>query len=175
MKRVKKARKRILSVVLTTTLLVGISGFPSRAAEIGGMEDVLDANEKVEVLEATVVEEIDLSSEVTPYTMLADCIITVGEESDGMHISISTGSVGTASVLGVKDVKIYKKNGRGNWELVAISSGGESKNCTMMGISIIYGNAVKGATYKITCIHYGNVDGYIEGENDSGAFVYDFK
>lgn len=175
MKKTKKARKRFLSLVLMMTLLVGASRFTTNAAEMDALGNVEEENVGIEVLKATVIEDLDLSSEASPYTMLADCIITVGEESDGMHIGISTGVVGTASVLGVKDVKIYKKNWRGNWELVAISSGGESQNRSTMGISIIYGNAVKGATYKITCIHYGNVDGYIEGENDSGAFVYDFN
>lgn len=92
-----------------------------------------------------------------------------------MHIDISTGVVGTASVLGVKDIKIWKKTWYGGWDLVATSSGGESYNRTLTGVSILYANAVKGATYKITCVHYGNVDGYIEGENDSGAFVFNFE
>ncbi|SOY27447.1 hypothetical protein AMURIS_00151 [Acetatifactor muris] len=165
--------KRLLSVAVMVTLLVSTSGFVSNAAETDRL--VSDVEKNVEVLEATVVEDIDLSSEMSPYTMLTECIISVTGDSQGMHIGISTGAVGKASVLGVKDVKIWKKTWYGGWDLVATSSGGESENRSIMGISILYANAVKGATYKITCVHYGNVDGYIEGENDSGAFVFNFE
>lgn len=175
MRKMKRAGQKILSVLTMTALLLGASGFTSMAAETDVPGSFSEGSGEVEMLEATVVVEDESSSGINPYTMLADCMISVGEESDGMHIGISTGTVGKASVLGVKDVKIWKKNSKGNWDLVAYSDGGESENRSTMGISIIYGNAVKGATYKITCVHYGNVDGYTEGANDSGEFVYDFK
>ena len=175
MRKVKKVCQRFLGALGTMGLSVEVFGFVSIAAETAVLENATESYPDVEVLEAVVMEDIDLSSGSNPYTMLADCIITVGEESDGMHISISTGSVGKASVLGIKDVKIWKKTWYGGWDLVATSKGGEAKDCSMMGISIVYANAVKGATYKITCVHYGNVDGYIEGTNDSGEFVYDFE
>lgn len=171
MRKAKKAGRKFLTMMTMVAVLVSACGFTSMAAEDG----VLESTEgEVEVLDAVLVEDMDLSSEVSPYTMLASCIISVGRESDGMHIEISTGSVGTASVLGVKDVKIWKKIGYNKWELVAVSSGGEASNCGTMGISIVYKNAVQGATYKITCVHYGNVDGYTDFANDSGAFVYNF-
>nr|WP_296487793.1 hypothetical protein [uncultured Acetatifactor sp.] len=175
MRKVKKVGQRFLSVLVTVLLSVEISGFISMAAETGALENSLEQYQEVAVLEAIVVEDMDVSSEIDPYTMLASCIISVGEESDGMHIGISTGTVGTASVLGVKDVKIWKKTWYGGWDLVATSKGGESYNRSNMGVSIVYPGAVKGATYKITCVHYGNVNGYTEGENDSGEFVYDFE
>lgn len=175
MRKVKKVGSRFLAVLATAVLSIGSSGFTSMAAEVDIMESAIEGHQDIKVLEATVIEDMDVSLEISPYTMLASCIISVGEESDGMHIGISTGTVGTASVLGVKDVKIWKKNKYGNWDLVAISSGGEAYNRSNMGVSIVYPDAVKGATYKITCVHYGNVNGYEEGENDSGAFVYDFK
>lgn len=173
MKKVVRKMKKIVSVLVMAVLLVEILGFTSMAA---GTEELETENEntEVEVLEATVVEEFDLSSGISPYTMLTDCTIGVRGASDGMHIDISTGSVGKASVLGVKDVKIYKKTWYGGWDYVAYSSGGESYNRTTMGINILYANAVKDATYKITCVHYGNVDGYIEGSHDSGEFVFTY-
>lgn len=174
MKRAVKKMQKILGVLVMTALLAETSGFTSVAAESVGLPEQLDENVVVEVLEATVVENFDWSFGINPYTMLADCIIGVSGASDGMHIDISTGTVGKASVLGVKDVKIYKKTWYGGWDYVAYSSGGESYNRTTMGINILYENAVKDATYKITCIHYGNVDGYTEGSNDSGAFVYTY-
>ncbi len=172
MGKMKRAVKKILGVLAMATLLAETSGFTSVAAESVGLSEQLGEN--VEVLEATVVEDFDWSSNINPYTMLTDCIIGVSGASDGMHIDISTGVVGTASVLGIKDVKIYKKTWYGGWDYVAYSSGGEAKNCGTMGINILYENAVKDATYKITCIHYGNVDGYTEGSHDSGAFVYTY-
>jgi len=175
MKKVKRIGQRFLVGLVSAVLLVGSNGFTSMATDSDIPNDVAEVPGLVEVLEATVVEDLELSSEINPYTMLADCIISVGEESDGMHIGISTATVGTSSVLGVKDVKIWKKTWYGGWDLVATSPGGESQNRSTMGISIVYKNAVKNATYKITCVHYGNVDGYTEFANDSGEFVFNFK
>ena len=166
--------RAILGVMVMVSLLVSYAGFVSRAAESVGIPDVSEENTKIEVLEAKIIEDVEASSEIIPYTMLASCIITARGASDGMHIDISTGSVGTASVLGVKDVKIYKKTWYGGWDLVAVCSGGESYDCAGMGISILYENAVKDAKYKITCIHYGDVNGYIECENDSGEFTFTY-
>ncbi len=175
MKKVVTSGYRIFSMLAVTTLLAGMFHFTSLAmeenvSEACSQEESID----VDILEAVLIEDYDFSSEVMPYTMLADCMITARGASDGMHIDISTGSVGTASVLGIKDVKIYKKTWYGGWDLVAVCSGGESYDRSNMGISILYENAVKDAKYKITCIHYGDVDGYIEGENDSGEFTFTY-
>ncbi len=174
MKKVKKVVRtvqRFLGVLIAVALIAGVFQFTSSAEEIisNNAEDM-----EIEILEATLIENLDASAVIVPYTMLADCIITVRGASDGMHIDISTGSVGTASVLGIKDVKIYKKTWYGGWDLVAVCSGGESYDRSNMGISILYENAVKDAKYKITCIHYGDVNGYIEGENDSGEFTFTY-
>lgn len=174
MKKVLKRMKKILGIMVIAVILTETLGFVSVAAETDNMLEQLSEITEVEVLEATVIEDYDWSSDINPYTMLTDCTIGVSGASDGMYIDISTGSVGRASVLGVKDVKIYKKTWYGGWDYVAYSSGGESYNRTTMGINILYENAVKDATYKITCVHYGNVDGYTEGSNDSGAFVYTY-
>ena len=114
MGKMKRAVKKILGVLAMATLLAETSGFTSVAAESVGLSEQLGEN--VEVLEATVVEDFDWSSNINPYTMLTDCIIGVSGASDGMHIDISTGVVGTASVLGIKDVKIYKKTWYGGWD-----------------------------------------------------------
>jgi len=157
----------MMSFVVILALLTGTSEFTCLAAEDTGKE--VEEN-LPEILEAEVITEME---ELMPYTMLAQCIISVSGDKDAMYIDISTGAVGTASVIGVKDIKIQKKVWYG-WSTVAICDGAESHDHTMMGISIPYANAEKGATYRITCIHYADVDGYIEGENDTGAFVYDF-
>ena len=107
-------------------------------------------------------------------TMLTQCIINVSGDDEGMHIGIFTGTVGAASVLGIKDVKIQKKNWLGLWSTVATSSGGESYDCATTSVNILYANAEKGATYRILCVHYGDVNGYTEGEHDSGEFVFTY-
>lgn len=174
MKKVVKKMQRIFGVLVTVALFTETLGFTSMAAGTDVLAEYGNENTEVEMLEATVIEDFDLTSDISPYTMLADCTIVVSGASDGMHIDISTGTVGKASVLGVKDVKIYKKNWYGGWDYVAYSSGGEAKDCGTILINILYANAVKDATYKITCVHYGDVDGYTEGANDSGAFVFTY-
>ena len=175
MGKTKKVVKRLREMlcVLVMVILLGET-FTSMAAGSDGLPEQRNGNTEIEVLEAEIKKEVDVDSDISLQTMLASCIIGVRGASDGMHIDITTGSVGTASVLGVKDVKIYKKTLYGGWDLVAVSSGGEANNCGNMGINILYANAVKDAKYKITCIHYGDVNGYIEGENDSGEFVFTY-
>lgn len=174
LKKVTKAGILILGALIMSILLASTYVIISTAAESSEPPGSTEEVGPVEVLEATVIEALDWSQGISPYTMLTDCTISVSGDSEAMYIGISTGVVGKASVLGVKDVKIYKKGWFGIWDLVATSSGGESYDRSTMGITITYANAVKDATYKITCIHYGNVNGYTEGENDSGAFVYSF-
>ena len=162
--------KRILSVFVLAALFAELPGFTSQAAGISEREESIE----VEVLEAKVLDDLEWNSGIVPRTMLVDCMINVGRKSDGMHIDVMVGTVGTASVLGVKDIKIWKKNSKGKWELVAVSDGGECYNSAIGGVTITYANAVVGATYKITCVHYGDVNGMEECDNDSGEFVYNF-
>ena len=169
----KQVVKRILGMVTAAALLAGVPGMNSltvRAESMTDAEDVVD----VEVLEATVIEDAELPSGVTPYTMLASCIISVSGDTAGMHISVITGAVGTASVIGVKDVRIQKKGWFGTWTTVATCSGTESYDRGTTGIDILYPNAEKGATYRILCVHYADVDGYTEGEGNSGEFVFTY-
>lgn len=171
--RAKRTFSRILSAAMIFVLLTGTLGFNSQAAEVDNLSDAIEETE-VEVLEATIIENPVWPSDIMPYTMLVDCMISVGGDDEGMHIDVITGAVGTASVIGVKDIKIYKKNWYGGWTLVATSNGGETYNHSISGVSILYKNAVKDATYKITCVHYADVNGYEENAHDSGAFVYSF-
>lgn len=163
----KKALRMIMSVAVMAAMLAGNVQLTCQAAENEGMEIV---EENPEVLEAKV---IDIEDEAVPYTALAQCIISVSGHDDGMYIDITTGAIGKASVIGVKDIKIQRKFWYG-WTTVATSNGGEINDHTMMGVCITYANAVKEATYRITCIHYADVNGYTEGENDTGAFVYTY-
>lgn len=176
MKQVKKVRKvkQVILSLAMAVLLAGTAGFSSMAAEAGALTKDSEEEDEVEVLYATLIEDIESSSGISPYTMLADCIIGVSCASDGMHIDISTGVVGTGSVLGVKDVKIQKKTWYGGWKTVAVSDGREATDRGTMGISLLYENAEKGATYRISCIHYGDVNGYTEFENVTGEIVFTY-
>lgn len=162
--------KKILCMFVLVALFAEVPGVVSQAAGA----DVAEEDMEVEVLEAKVMEDAEWSSEISPYTMLINCMINVGRKSDGMHIDVTVGTVGKASVLGVKDIKIWKKNSRGKWDLVATSEGGEAYNCSIGGVTLVYSNAVVGATYKITSVHYGDVTGMEECDNDTGEFVYNF-
>ncbi len=169
----KQVVKRILGMVTAAALFAGIPGMSVLTAHA---EEMPDAGETsgVKVLEATVVEEAEWPSEAIPYTMLAQCIISVSCNEDGMHIGIMTGAVGTASVIGIKDVRIQKKGLFGTWTTVATCSGHEATDRGTTSVDIVYKNAVKGATYRILCIHYADVDGYTEGEGNSGEFVFTY-
>ena len=168
----KKGAKAFCSIALSMVLLIGNMSLLNLNVEAASFSE--SNNIEVEVLEAKLIENIEWDSETVPYTMLTRCQISVSGDSEGMHIDISTGCVGVASVLGVKDVKIYKKTWYGGWDLVATSSGGESYDRSSTGVTILYKNAVKDATYKITCVHYADVNGYTEGDNDSGSFTFTY-
>ena len=174
LKKVTKAGILILGALIMSILLASTYVIISKAAESKESPGSTGEVEPVEVLKAKVIEDFDWSQGISPYTMLTDCMISVSGDQEAMYIDITTGVVGKASVLGVKDVKIYKKGWFGILDLVATSSGGESYDRSTMGISITYANAVKDATYKITSVHYGTVNTYTEYQNDSGAFVYSF-
>lgn len=172
-KRWKATVNRILCVTMAFVLLTGVSGFTSDAEETGNLPGLNEEEVEVELLEAQLLDDPTWQN-VNVRTMLRHCVISVSGDSEGMHIDIFTGTVGTASRIGVKDIKIYKKTWYGGWNLVAVCDGLESTNTMSSGITILYPNAVKDATYKITAVHYADVDGYEEGTTDTGAFKYSF-
>lgn len=170
MKRMIYKLQRVMSALIIAALCVEMSGFVSHAAGT----DETESGVEVEVLEAQVTADVEWPSEISLQTTLANCMIIVGRKTDGMCINITTDTVGKASVVGVKDIKIYKKNSSGNWDLVATSKGGECKDCYSCGVSLTYANAVLGATYKISCVHYGDVNGMEEFTNETSEFIYNF-
>lgn len=162
----RKAIQMMVSMFMMAALLIGNFDFTCLAAESG----VKNVEELPEMLEGKMIE---VDEDALPYTMLAQCIISVSGHDDGMYIDITTGAVGIASVIGIKDVKVERKFWYG-WSTVATCSGCESYDHSMVGLCITYDNAVKDATYRISCTHYADVDGYTEGVNDTGAFVYTY-
>ena len=100
----------------------------------------------VEVLKANPLEYQNEELQKNARTMMTDCIISVSCSAEGMRIDISTGTVGTASVLGIKDVVIRKKVWYG-WKVVATGEDTEGYNGTMVGASFLYTTAEYGETY----------------------------
>ena len=88
-------------------------------------------------------------------------------------MTFSTACVGTASVIGVKDIKVQQKMWYG-WKTVLTSDGAENKNENVFACDLTYSEAVKGKTYRVLCTHYANVDVYEEFENDTGAFKFTY-
>lgn len=169
MKRFSNATRRFLGALMSLALSLAMIGSASLVAEAADSEV-----SEVKVLGAELIEDFDEAGEISPYTMLTRCHIGVGGDSEGMHIDITTGTVGVASVIGIKDIRVQKKTWYGWWETVAVCDGAELKGRSLIGITITYPEAVKGATYKILCVHYADVTGYTECESDSGSFVYNF-
>lgn len=174
-KILQKLSCKLMSFAVAFAVLAGGVTISPLTARAESSEVTLEP----EMLEAVLLEGDILSSgkNVNARTMMVDCIISIcfGEcyGEPGIHMEISTGTVGDASVLGVKDIKIMKKVWYG-WKTVAVSSGGEAYNNSMMGVDIFYDNAEKDETYRVTCTHYADVDGYIEAQNDTGAFLFTY-
>lgn len=166
--KTKKKVQMVLSLALTAVFLACVP-----CTEVAAAETSAVAMDKVEVLEATVYELPENENYPSLKTTLAQCFINVMSSSDGMLVEIATGATDVASVIGVKDIKIQKKVWYG-WSTVAVSSGGESENVSRMACSVLYTGAVKGETYRVTCVHYADVDGYEEGENNTGEFVFTY-
>lgn len=163
-KRRKKSLCRIVGLALAAVFLMNTPALEVSAAA----DEVL--NQGVEVLEAEVsVLETDVPM---TRTMFASNKLDIGADSQGLVVEAVTWTTAKASVLGVKDIKIYKKMWYG-WKEVATSSGGEALDCVSMSVTVHYANAEKGETYKATCVHYGNVDGYAESEHESRTFKYE--
>lgn len=161
----KSGLRHMLSMVLAAVLLMGTPVLEVNAASGDGSLD-----QRVEVLEAEV-SVLGTDAPVTR-TMITNDAIVFGTDSQGMVITIVTATSQKASVIGVKDVKIYKKVWYG-WKEVATSSGGEALDCVSMCVTIHYNNAEKGETYKVICVHYGDVDGYDEYEHESSGYKYE--
>lgn len=161
-----KVRKIFACLIMAVALLVS-------ASEVATLHVYAEELEGVEVIKAKLVEMPEAELHKNTRTMMTQCIISVSCSAAGMQIDMSTGTVGTASVLGIKDVKIMKKVWYG-WKTVAVSDGGEAYGTNIMGVSLLYANAEYDETYRITCVHYADVDGYIEGENDTGSIVFTY-
>lgn len=161
----KKVVKRIICFVLVAVLMNC-----SLAMNVFAAENV---DSKVLILEASVVAHEAEPTIGMRSTTFTDTMILISSSSAGMSVTINTDLNNTASVVGVKDIKVQLKSGN-DWITVATSTGGEVSGYSGCSVSFTYSGAVKGQTYKICCTHYGNVDEYRELYHETGEFVFTY-
>ena len=157
-----KSLKKIACTLLSAILLNMSLTVPVLAAEESNVVE----------LEATVTpiyESSALGGAQARSTTFIDTSIDVYYDEEGMQVSIFTDLNGVGSVVGAKDIKIQIKNGS-SWTTVATSTGGGVTNATGCIISVTYPDAIEGETYRVTCIHYGNVDEYRELYHETAGF-----
>ncbi len=160
----RRVKKAICAALLSVLML------SSYSMEIFAATPQETTAAEVEVMDVQVVSSTQLP-DVVPYaTTFVDASITVSFSSAGMYIVCCTGMNGTASVVGVKDIVVERKTDWFGWQVVAVASGGEDYNCTTVSCSMIYTGAVVGETYRVSCIHYGDVDGYRELESQTSGY-----
>lgn len=89
---------------------------------------------------------------------LTGCTIGISVDANGVKGSINTGSTVMASKIGVEDIRV-EKYVNGKWTLVGTNSGGYATNDDLYGINISTSSAQKGVQYRISCVHYANLNG----------------
>lgn len=160
-----KILKRIVCLVLVAVIMNCSYAMNAFAKETVDFEVVN--------IEATVVGHDAEPAIGMRSTTFVSTAIHVSSSSQGMSVTIDTDMNNTASVVGVKDIKVQLKNGN-DWITVATSTGGEVSGHIGCSVSFTYSGAVKGQTYKICCTHYGNVDEYRELYHETGEFVFTY-
>ena len=136
--------------------------------------DVMESNE-IPNLEATIVETynnvLSLQQRATTFD---DASVNFSFSSEGLHIAIDTGTTMTASVIGVKDIKVQHKGLFGIWTTVATSDGAEAYNTSFVSIALTYTGAEVGENYRVVCTHYADVDGYRELEHETEMVTFNY-
>lgn len=165
--KVKRKVQKVVSFVLIVFFLASVP-----CAEVAAAETNAAIMEEVEVLEATIKESSE-SVNVPAFRtgVMGDVLIAFG--SDGMNLEFTTMASAVASVIGVKDIRIEKKVWYG-WQTVAVCSGFETEDVAIMTGTVLYGNAEKGETYRITSVYYADVDGYEEFEGTTSDFIFTY-
>ena len=156
--------KKVLNVVLVMALML-----TSFNLNVFAQEEM-----QIEQLECQVRELETVSDVSARSTTFVDTTITTGYDSDGMHVTIVTCMNQIASVVGIKDIKIQVQNGN-EWVTVAVSSGGELNNTRSCAVDLNYTGVVVGYTYRVTCVHYGDVDGYRELYHETDGFKCQYQ
>ena len=158
MKRHLKMKVKMIECLMLAMVLLILSV----PLNVSAMELSLKDNNEVETLEmSSLNRECSWVNNTNSRTILHNCLISVYSSSSGMDVAFMTGCSQIASAIGVKDVVIKQKVWYG-WKTVATSSGGYNSNDIAYMGEILYTNAIKDETYRITCTHYADADEYIE-------------
>jgi hypothetical protein len=150
-----------------------IFAFSVPVQEAHAEEANLNENSTMKVIVTNMSPEYSIS-DVQPVTTLFDCeIIMAFKMDEGLCMTFTTSCAGTASVIGVKDIKVQQKMWYG-WKTVLTSDGAENCNEPIFAAGLKYADAIKDRTYRVICTHYADVDGYEEVVNDTGAFKFTY-
>ena len=164
----KRTKKRKWSVRALAAMLIAILAMPTYSLKVHAEENELS---KVDVVVTN--KEIGYKSTVQPLTTMFDCEIIMACTMEGLEMTFTTLCVDVASVIGVKDIKVQQKMWYG-WKTVMTSDGGEVYDRALFAADLVYPDAIKDKTYRVIATHYGDVDGYEEVVNDTGAFKYTY-
>ena len=157
-----KVLKKITGALLTVFLINASLSTPVLAAE---KTDIVELQAIVTAVDA----QKNVSAEMRSTTFI-DTSIDISFSADGMFVAVHTDMSKTASVVGAKDIKIQKK-GLFGWTTVATSTGGEAYNVGGCVVSLTYTGIEYEEIYRVTCVHYGNVDGYRELYHETEGFT----
>lgn len=98
---------------------------------------------------------------------LVDCFIGISVGSDGIILSADTFSTTDADEIGCRDVMLTETY-NGVTKHIHIQGGSTSGN--YFGGSLTYTDAIKGASYSASCVHYarwGSTEKTLSGSTDS--------
>ena len=158
---------KVVAFLLAAVFLLNVSGQRVCAQENIG-------NQVITIGTAEGDGTTNYSYSIRPLTTLVDCeIIMAFSATQGLIMTFTTASMGDASVIGVKDIKVQQKVWYG-WKTVATSDGTEGYDQAIFAADVIYPDAIKDKTYRVIATHYADVDGYEEVVNDTGAFKFTY-
>lgn len=99
--------------------------------------------------------------------VLAACFIGISVGSDGIILSVETNATSDADEIGCRDV-VLTETYNGVTKHIHIQGGSTSGN-NYLG-SLTYTDAIKGASYSVSCVHYarwGSTEKTMSGSTDS--------
>lgn len=173
----RKAAKirKIVGLVLSVVFLASVP-----MVEVNAAEQNTEVTDEVEIMECQVGEVPDWYWDYLQKnrSVLCDCFISVGFSSEGLDIEAFTGTNTVVPVVGIKDIRVEQKVWYG-WKLVAFADGAEDTDTAGISVHVVFEDAIKDQTYRVTCVHYADLDyddevKYTEGTTDTGAFVFTY-
>lgn len=165
----KRSLKKVFALALAAAMFIGMSCLEVFAADV---IETVDSN--VVMAEAEIYDVIAIPRAVTRATTFTDAVITISyNESYGLHTTVETSTSKTASVIGIKNIRIQEKVWYG-WNTVCTSTGLEEYNSSSFGVSVYYSGVIEGKYYRVKATHYADVDGYRELENETSGFLCAF-